>query len=90
MVSKSIQDKLNSALSPVRLEIINESAAHQGHAGDNGSGQTHFKVMVVSAAFAGMNRVARQRLIYQVLADELAGPVHALSLQLQTPDEANG
>ena len=87
-VAASIERKLTEALKPTRLEIEDESARHHGHAGYQEGGETHFRVTVVSQAFAGQNRVARQRVVYKLLAEELAGRVHALALTALTPDEA--
>lgn len=83
-----IRDRLTEAFAPVRLDIVDESARHAGHAGSRPGGETHFRVTIVSAAFAGQNRVARQRAVYGVLADELANQIHALSLIVLTPTEA--
>lgn len=87
-----IEQKLTEALSPTVLEIEDDSHRHAGHAGahPDGGGETHFNVRVVSESFADMNRVARQRKIYSLLADELQERVHALSLVTQTPEEAGG
>jgi BolA family transcriptional regulator, general stress-responsive regulator len=84
-----IRTKITEALAPTRLEIEDESARHHGHAGahPDGGGETHFNVAIESAAFAGKNRVARQRLVYGILADELRERVHALSLKLTAPGE---
>ena len=79
--------KLTGALSPTRLEVVDESARHAGHAGARPEGETHFRVTVVSGSFRGLSRVARQRLVYGVLADELTGHVHALALTTLTPEE---
>jgi BolA family transcriptional regulator, general stress-responsive regulator len=87
-VAASIERKLTEALKPARHEIEDESARHHGHAGYQEGGETHFRVTVVSQAFAGQNRVARQRLVYKLLAEELSGRVHALALTALTPDEA--
>lgn len=87
-VADAIRRKLSEQLSPVRLDIIDDSHRHAGHAGARAEGETHFTVTVVADAFAGKNRVARQRLVYAILADELRGRVHALSLTTLTPDEA--
>ena len=91
-VAASIRDKLTSAFAPTLLEVKDESARHSGHAGatrgDGSQGETHFHVRLVSTAFEGVSRVERQRRIHAVLAEELAGPVHALSLALLTPAEA--
>jgi BolA family transcriptional regulator, general stress-responsive regulator len=78
---------LTAALSPRRLEIRDDSESHRGHGGWREGGETHFHVTVQAAAFDGLNRVARQRLVHKALADELAGPVHALSLTLLGSDE---
>jgi BolA protein len=89
-VAETMRRKLSDRFAPTRLEIVDESHRHAGHAGSRLSGETHFAVVLVSAAFAGVGRVARQRLVYSVLADELAGGVHALSLSTLTPDEDAG
>lgn len=84
-----MRTKLTDSLAPTRLEIVDESAQHLGHAGahPDGGGETHFNVTIESAAFSGKNRVARQRLVYGILADELRERVHALSLKLMAPGE---
>jgi BolA protein len=87
-VAATLTDKLTAAFQPTRLEVVDDSHHHAGHAGARPGGETHFTVRIVSAAFDGRSRVERQRLVYQVLAQELAGPVHALSLVTQTPAEA--
>lgn len=91
-VADSIRRKLTAAFAPADLLVEDESARHAGHAGatrDDGSrGETHFHVRIVSAAFDGLGRVERQRRIYAVLAEELGGPVHALSLVTLSPAEA--
>lgn len=68
--------------------LAKQSAGEGGHAPIDGAGETHFKVVIVSEAFAGQTRVARQRLVYDILRDELAERVHALALTTQTPQEA--
>ncbi|MGE4278422.1 MAG: BolA family protein [Magnetospirillum sp.] len=94
-VRAAIESKLTAGLSPQHLEIVDDSHRHAGHAhrmtepghaGDGG--ETHFKVAVVSAAFTGKSRVERHRMVNALLADELAGPVHALQLVTKTPEEA--
>jgi len=80
-------DKLTGAFAPVELEVIDDSAAHRGHQGAAGGGG-HFNVRIVSGAFEGKRLVARHRLIYEVLGEEMAGPVHALALRTLTPAEA--
>lgn len=82
-----LRDKLSAALAPSVLEIEDDSARHRGHAGAAGGGG-HFHVYVVSAAFDGKGLVARHRLVYEILADEMKGPVHALALRTLTPAEA--
>lgn len=88
IIADRLKAKLNQALAPQQLEIHDDSAKHSGHAGAREGGESHFSVRVVSERFEGLNRVARQRLINATLAEELAGPVHALSLQTLTPAEA--
>jgi BolA family transcriptional regulator, general stress-responsive regulator len=83
----AIQQKLTSAFQPLRLEIEDDSARHAGHAGARPGGESHFNVVIESAAFAGAAKVARQRMVYRALADELAGPLHALSLKALAPGE---
>jgi BolA family transcriptional regulator, general stress-responsive regulator len=87
-IADRIRSKLEAALSPMRLDIQDDSAKHSGHSGAREGGESHFSVLIVSDAFEGLSRVARQRRINTILADELAGPVHALSIQARTPAEA--
>ena len=86
-VAESMRRKLTEALAPTRLAIVDESQRHAGHAGARPEGETHFRIEIVSASFAGLSRIERQRLVHRVLATELAGPVHALSLVAQVPEE---
>ena len=83
-----IRAKLTAGLAPTRLEIVDDSARHAGHAGARDGGETHFSLVVVSESFTGLSRIERQRRIHALLAEELAGPVHALSLRTLTPAEA--
>ena len=91
-VEKSIREKLSKAFSPIHLTVENEFSKHAGHvamAGHAGqSGETHFRVVVVSSTFEGQSRVERHRQVNSILKDELAGPVHALAIRALTPDEA--
>jgi BolA family transcriptional regulator, general stress-responsive regulator len=86
-VAATIERKLAARFAPTRLEVTDDSARHAGHAGARPGGETHFSVVLVSPVFAGMGRVARQRLVYETLADELAGGVHALALTTVAPGE---
>ena len=86
-VSTSIQQKLNEALMPARLEVIDESHLHAGHAGARPEGESHFRVEIVSTRFAGKSRVERQRMVYTLLDNEFANGLHALSLKALTPNE---
>ena len=90
-VADSIRQKLTAAFAPQSLDVVDQSHRHAGHAGatrDDGSqGETHFHVRLVTTAFDGVSRVERQRRVHAVLADELNGPVHALSLTLLAPRE---
>lgn len=87
-VAAEIERKLTEALAPQRLEIEDESHKHEGHGGWRPGGESHFHVTVVSGAFEGKSRVERQRMVYAALADEMAGPVHALALTTKAPGEA--
>jgi BolA protein len=87
-VATAIREKLTAALAPEALEIIDDSHKHAGHAGARPQGESHFTVRVVSAKFEGLNRVARQRLVYGALKDELATDIHALAIEARTPGEA--
>ena len=86
-VAETMRAKLVAAFSPSRLVIKDESHLHAGHAGARQGGQSHFRVLVVSAAFEGQPPVARQRAVNAVLKEELAGPVHALAMKTLTPAE---
>ena len=86
-VGNSLRLKLEAAFSPVLLEIEDESARHAGHAGAREGGESHFRVRIVSAGFAGLSRVERQRRVYAALSREFAKGLHALALTTLTPDE---
>jgi BolA protein len=89
-VAERIRTKLVEALQPSRLEIVDDSQNHAGHVGAGAGGETHFNLLVVSECFVGQSRLERQRRIHELLADELAGPVHALSVKTLTSAEAAG
>lgn len=86
-IFETIHDKLTTAFSPTRLEVQDDSDRHAGHAGATPGGESHFNVLIEAQAFAGTSKVVRQRLIYKALSDELAGPVHALSIKALAPGE---
>ena len=87
-IFEAIHQKLTSAFAPTRLEIEDDSARHHGHAGARPGGESHFNVVIESQAFAGAPKVARQRMVYRALAEELAGPLHALSVKALAPGES--
>lgn len=87
LVRDRIETRLRQALSPDLLEVRDDSQQHRGHGGWREGGETHFHVTVVAVAFGGLSRVQRHRLVNDLLAEELAGRVHALSLRLLTPEE---
>lgn len=80
-----IRNKLEQAFAPVFLLVENQSHLHAGHAGDDGSGQTHFRVEIVANAFAGQSRVACHRMVHQILEDDIKSRIHALSLTARGP-----
>ena len=89
-IEARIKEKLLRAFSPLRLIIENDSAKHAGHAGAENSpnrGETHFTVTIVAEGFAGRSRIDRHRMVHEALAEELAGPVHALVVKAKAPAE---
>lgn len=86
-VAQAITTRLTAALEPTQLQVLNDSAQHRGHLGDDGSGESHFTVVVESSRFAGLNRVARQRLVNQALADLLHDRIHALAIRARAPGD---
>lgn len=88
-VAVEIEKRLRAALTPERLEVIDDSEKHRGHAGHDPRGESHFTVTMVSAAFAGQNRVARQRMVNRALADLLHERVHALAIKALAPGEGS-
>lgn len=86
-ISESIRLKLEAAFRPTRLIVDDDSARHAGHSGAPAGGESHFNVTIEADAFAGAAKVARQRMVYRALAEELAGPVHALSIKALAPGE---
>lgn len=86
-LAEIIAARLSENLSPSRLEVINDSHHHAGHMGDDGTGESHFTVIVESERFVGLNRVARQRLVNQALADLLSSRIHALAIRARAPGE---
>ena len=87
-VADAIEAKLTAAFSPTRLVLVDDSDRHNGHAGHREGGESHFNLTIEAQAFAGKPRVARQRLIFQALREEMAGPVHALSIVALAPGES--
>lgn len=84
-IAQRIESKLRMAFTPESLSVIDESNQHHGHAGWRESGETHFRIEIVAKAFEGKSRVEAQRAVYAVLAEEMAGPVHALALSASAP-----
>jgi BolA protein len=86
-LAEIIAARLTDSLAPSHLEVINDSHHHAGHMGDDGTGESHFTVIVESERFIGLNRVARQRLVNQALADLLSSRIHALAIRARAPGE---
>ena len=86
-VADRLERKLRDAFQPEQLQVIDQTNEHHGHAGWRESGETHFRVEITAAAFAGKSRVDRQRQIYAALAEDMNNPVHALSLVARAPGE---
>lgn len=87
-VQGEIETLLQHAFAPERLDVINDSAQHSGHSGDDGSGESHFTVVIQSAAFAGKGRLERQRMVNRALGDIPGNRVHALAIRAFAPEEA--
>ena len=88
-LAREIETLLTEAFEPSRIEVINDSARHRGHAGDDGSGESHFTVVVESAAFSGKGRLERQRMVNRALGDIPGQRVHALAIRAFAPGEAD-
>lgn len=86
-VQREMEELLTRALAPTRLRVINDSANHRGHSGDDGSGESHFTVVVEAAAFIGKSRLERQRMVNRVLGDLPGNRVHALAIRAVAPGE---
>lgn len=86
-LAQEITQRLTEAFAPARLEVINDSHHHAGHMGDDGTGESHFTVLIESAAFDGVNRVMRQRLVNKALGDIPGQRVHALAIKAFAPGE---
>jgi BolA protein len=86
-VATEMLRRLNSALSPTRIELVDDSEQHRGHGGYNPAGESHFSLKIESPAFAGKNRVERQRMIYAALGELMRERVHALSIRASAPGE---
>jgi BolA family transcriptional regulator, general stress-responsive regulator len=86
-VETAIRQHLSVALEPVRLDVINESHLHAGHRSSPGTGDSHFRLVIVSPKFTGLGRLARQRLVNHALADLIGKPIHALAMETWAPGE---
>lgn len=89
MIKACIEKKLLDSFSPVSLNVEDVSHLHQGHAGHTGEGKSHFKVRIVSSVFQSMQRIQRHQQVYECLAEELRGGVHALQVTALSPEEAS-
>ena len=87
-IAAEMLKRLNSALSPSRIDLTDDSEQHRGHGGYNPAGESHFSLTIESEAFAGKSRVDRQRLVYAALGDLMRERVHALSIRAMAPGEA--
>jgi BolA protein len=87
-MQERITARLSEALAPQSLDVVDESSKHAGHAGARPGGETHYRIAIVAAAFAGKSRVQRHRLVYDALAAEIADGVHALAIDARAPGEA--
>jgi BolA protein len=88
-VAASIRERL-AVLEPVQLELVDESAQHEGHAGARPGGQTHWRLTIVSPRFCGQSTVERHRMVYQALGELMQNPIHALAITARSPQETKG
>ena len=86
-VAREIDQRLRAALGPTRLAVTNDSAKHHGHAGDDGSGESHFTVEIEAPSFAGMSRLERQRAVNAALGDLMRERIHALAIRARAPGD---
>ena len=86
-LANEMEQLLTAAFTPTHLAVINDSARHHGHSGDDGSGESHFTVEIESAAFAGLSRLERQRMVNRALGDIPGTRVHALAIKASAPGE---
>lgn len=89
-VESRMREKLMISLRPTRLDVVNESHLHAGHRSSPGTGESHFRVLIVSEAFTGKSRVERHRIVNDLLSNELKNVVHALAIKACAPGEATG
>ncbi len=87
-IAQEMHRLLTDAFAPTHLDIINDTANHRGHAGDDGSGESHFTIEIESAAFAGASRLQRQRMVNAALGDIPGQRVHALAIKARAPGES--
>ncbi len=86
-MQKAMEHLLREALDPTHLQVLNDSAAHHGHAGDDGSGESHFTIRIEAEAFRGKSRLERQRMVNRALGDIPGERVHALAIKASVPEE---
>jgi BolA protein len=87
-IARAIRQRLNAALAPSRLDLLDQSALHAGHAGARPEGESHFQLTIVAEAFAGKSRIERQRMVFAALGDLMQTEIHALAITALTPAEA--
>lgn len=88
-VADAIRQRLTVALAPSKLDLVDQSALHAGHAGARPEGESHFRLLIVSATFAGKSRLERQRMVFAALGDLMRTDIHALAITALAPDEAD-
>ncbi len=88
-ISDKITEKIVNCLAPVHFELVDESDRHRGHAGHDGRGESHFRMLVISHEFSGKSRAERHRMVYEALKDLMGNRIHALSISARTPDESS-
>lgn len=82
-IMEEMERRLNAKFAPDRLEVVNESALHHGHAGDDGSGESHFRVRISAAGFGELTRIERHRAVHAAIGPDLIGRIHALAIEIE-------
>lgn len=82
-LAEEIKQRIEAALSPTHLEVINDSGRHAGHAGDDGTGESHWRVVIAAPALGPLSRIARHRAVHAAIGPDIMGRIHALAIEMR-------